>query len=96
MAVGATESSKTASCLGFPVPSGRFEKVWPRGLSRVLRDHRTAGDWLFPLSLWFSSMILLWMSQGWIALFFCGQMFPLASWVMKRLVKRTPLRLECN
>jgi hypothetical protein len=51
------------------------------------------GTWLangvFCLSVWISLFAAIWLSRGWIGLFFSGQVLSAGGYVVQRLFKRT-------
>jgi hypothetical protein len=51
------------------------------------------GAWLangvFCLSVWISLLAAIWLSRGWIGLFFSGQVLSAGGYVVQRLFKRT-------
>jgi hypothetical protein len=44
---------------------------------------------LFCLSLWISLVAAIWMSRGWIGLFFSGQILSAGTYLIQRLFRRT-------
>ena len=46
-------------------------------------------SWLFCLCLWFSSLLVIFMSPGWLAPFISGQVLFTGSWLFERLVRKT-------
>ncbi len=48
-----------------------------------------AMNWFFCFSLWFSLLLALWMTRGWIGVFFSGQVLSTGTWLVKKLTQRT-------
>ena len=62
------------------------------GLVAVIRfgnGSRIVG-WLFCASLWVSSLLVVWMTLGWIGLFMSGHVLSAGTYWVKGLAKRTP------
>ena len=59
-----------------------------------------AAAWLtngiFCLSIWISLLFAIWMSRGWIGLFFSGQILSAGTYLIQRLFKRTQYALCGN
>lgn len=58
-------------------------------LDAVLRSRGRLTPWFFYISLWLSSLLAIWMSRGWIALFLSGQVFSAGNWLLKNLARKT-------
>ena len=53
-------------------------------------------NWFFCISLWLSLLLALWMSRGWIGLFFSGQVLSTGTCLVKKLVRKTQTAFSGN
>lgn len=62
------------------------------GLVAVIRfgNRSRIMGWLFCASLWVSSLLVVWMTLGWIGLFMSGHVLSAGTYWAKGLAKRTP------
>jgi hypothetical protein len=47
------------------------------------------GPWIFYISLWISSLVAVFLSRGWLALFMSGQALSACKWLLRNLAKKT-------
>ena len=67
-------------------------------LARIRRSNLAAwaANSFFYASLWLSLLAAIWLSRGWIGLFFSGQVLCAGSCLVQRLVKRTQYAFCAN
>jgi hypothetical protein len=53
-------------------------------------------NWFFCVSLWLSLLLALWMSRGWIGLFFSGQLLSAGTRLVKSLARKTQCAFSAN
>jgi hypothetical protein len=51
---------------------------------------------IFCLSLWISLLAAIWVSRGWIGLFFSGQVLSTVTYLFQRILKRTQYAFCAN
>jgi hypothetical protein len=52
--------------------------------------------WIFGFSLWFSSVLAIWMSRGWLALLMSGQLLSVSGWLFRNLARKTQTGLSSS
>jgi hypothetical protein len=79
-----------ANCEMAPNASARLARIRKSNLAAW------AANSFFYASLWLSLLAAIWLSRGWIGLFFSGQVLCAGSCLVQRLVKRTQYAFCAN
>ncbi len=74
----------------FRIPMTRLASVRNSGTAAWLANGA------FCLSVWISVLAAIWLSRGWIGLFFSGQVLSAGGYVFQRLSKRTRYAIFAN